>query len=210
MLYPLFEKKKRYFIGAGVMFFCLSFLMSVGQYVGQQQLQQSLSQKVIRFHVLANSDCKEDQELKLMVRDAVGGYMQEKMKGMEDKAACKRMIEEQLKEIEEIAANVIAREGYSYPVSASLTECDFPQKTYGAYTFPAGEYEALRLVIGEGEGQNWWCVMYPNMCFENSMYEVVDGEAKEALRRVLDDKEYEAVLASGKYEIRFRFLEWFR
>lgn len=105
---------------------------------------------------------------------------------------------------------MIAAEGYTYEVRASLAECEFPTKTYGAYTFPAGIYEALRVVIGEGEGANWWCVMYPNMCFENSMYEVIDEKAEKALRKVLDEEEYEAVLSSGKYEIRFRFLEWFR
>ena len=67
----------------------------------------------------------------------------------------------------------------------------------------------MQVVIGDGAGENWWCVLYPNMCFENSVYEVVDENAKEALREVLDKEEYEAVLASGKYEIRFRFLEWF-
>ena len=83
-------------------------------------------------------------------------------------------------------------------------------KTYGAYTFPAGRYEALRVTIGEGAGENWWCVLYPNMCFENSMYEVVDERGEKALREVLDEKEYEAVLKEGNYQIRLRILDFFR
>lgn len=180
------------------------------QYQKQHQLQQQLAEKVIRFHVLANSDSEEDQALKLLVRDAIGSYMQEEVKTAQNKAECEALINEHLIEIEQVAAEVIVNEGYSYEVSACLTDCDFPVKTYGEYTFPAGTYDALRVTIGAGEGANWWCVMYPNMCFENSMYEVVDENAKEALREVLDEEEYEAVLASGEYEVRFRFLEWFR
>lgn len=179
------------------------------QYQQQKQLQEQLAEKVIRFHVLANSDSEEDQALKLLVRDAIGGYMQE-LPVAEDKAACEAILVERIDEIEQVAEEVIENEGYSYEVAACLTECDFPVKTYGEYTFPAGTYEALRVTIGAGEGANWWCVMYPNMCFENSMYEVVDENAKKALREVLDEEEYEAVLASGKYEIRFRLLDFFR
>ena len=99
--------------------------------------------------------------------------------------------------------------GFAYPVQAELTECHFPIKTYGDYTFPAGNYDALKITIGEGEGQNWWCVLYPNMCFENSMYEVVGENAEKELRKVLDEEEYQAVLSSGDYEVRFWFFELF-
>ena len=79
---------------------------------------------------------------------------------------------------------------------------------YGSYTFPAGDYEALRIVIGEGNGHNWWCVMYPNMCFSDSMYEVVDKEAGEKLREVLTTEEYEKVLAEGDYQVRMKYFSW--
>ena len=180
------------------------------QYQAQQQLQKQLAEKVIRFHVLANSDTPEDQALKLCVRDAIGSYVQNELPETESKGACRELMLAHLEDIEEVASDVICDKGYSYEVTASLTDCEFPTKTYGDYTFPAGTYEALRVVIGEGAGANWWCVMYPNMCFENSIYEVVDDNAKEALRKVLDEEEYEAVFSSGKYEIRLRFLEWFK
>ena len=185
-------------------------MVSFMQIQNQQQIQQQLAEKVIRFHVLANSDSVEDQVLKLSVRDAIGAYMREQLPDVEDKAVCRAFIETNLKEIEQVAGEVIVERGYAYDVNVCLTECDFPVKTYGEYTFPAGTYEALRVTIGEGEGANWWCVVYPNMCFENSMYEVVDENAKEALREVLDEKEYNAILSSGKYQIRFRILEWFK
>ncbi|MBR5127361.1 MAG: stage II sporulation protein R [Roseburia sp.] len=186
-------------------------VLTTGVWCGKQcYLQQQLAEKVLRFHVLANSDSVEDQQLKLEVRDAIGGYMQEYMKMTESKEDCQKMVTEQIPVIEEIVGEVVKEAGYSYEIHAELTECEFPVKTYGTYTFPAGNYDALRVTIGDGNGQNWWCVMYPNMCFENSMYEVVDEKAEESLRAVLDEEEYQAVLNSGDYEIRLWFLEWFR
>ena len=201
---------KKVFICFVLVFVLFHVIIYKVQYDRQIHLQQQLAQKVLRFHVLANSNSVEDQTLKLQIRDAIGGYMQEMLAGGVDKEESKQRIETHLSEIEEIAEEMLANEGYDYKVSASVTECEFPVKTYGDYTFPAGTYEALRVVIGEGAGENWWCVLYPNMCFENSIYEVVDEKAKNALREVLNQEEYQAVLNSGKYEIRFRFLEWFR
>lgn len=176
--------------------------------IGQQEFVKHLSNKIIRFHVLANSDSKEDQELKLKVRDAVGTLMQQELAGVEDKEESRRIIEEKLPEIRRIAGRVVAQEGYEYPVSAALCQVEFPEKTYGNYTFPAGEYEALQLTIGQGEGQNWWCVMYPNMCFFNSMYQVVDQEAEKSLERTLSAEEYQAVMEEGNYKVTFKWLSF--
>jgi len=186
-------------------------IVTAGIWCGRQyQIQQGLAEKVLRFHVLANSDSVEDQKLKLKVRDAVGGFVQEQMHNVETKECCEVIVAEMIPEIEQMAAQVVKNEGFTYEVHAELEECDFPVKTYGAYTFPAGIYDALRVTIGEGEGQNWWCVMYPNMCFENSMYEVVDDKSGETLRAVLNEEEYQTVLNSGEYELRFWFLEIFK
>lgn len=176
------------------------------QYQQRLQLQQSIAEKVLRFHVLANSDAEYDQELKLKVRDAVGVRMAQILENAESRAECEQIVAEQMDEILQVAESVIAEEGYTYKVEASLCEVNFPVKTYGDYTFPAGNYEALRVVIGEGEGRNWWCVMYPNMCFAGTVYEVVDEDAKEALREVLSEEEYEEVLESGNYEVEFKYL----
>ena len=138
-------------------------------YTRQARLQQAISDKVLRFHVLANSDSEADQNLKLAVRDAVGSYMQEKLADVENLEECELVVRQSLGEIEEAAAETIAENGYDYDVTAELEHTSFPVKNYGSYTFPAGDYEALRIVIGEGNGHNWWCVMYPNMCFSDSM-----------------------------------------
>lgn len=174
----------------------------------QEELVRSISEKVIRFHVLANSDSSQDQSLKLKVRDAVGAYMQQELAGVSDVEKSREIVSRDIDEIVAVAQGVIRQEGFTYDVTAGLTQTEFPEKTYGSYTFPAGDYEALKIVIGEGEGKNWWCVMYPNLCFYNSVYEVVDENAEESLRQVLTSEEYAAIMESGEYEVRFKWLSF--
>ena len=173
-----------------------------------QQTQQEIAGKILRFHVRANSDSSADQALKLKVRDAVGAMMEPYLVGVDDRRQCESIVQEQIPRIIETAEQVIAQEGYAYPVTAQMGSADFPQKTYGNYTFPAGEYQALHIVIGSGKGRNWWCVMYPNLCFHGAVYEVEDEEAEKNLKQVLSEEEYDAVLKSGKYKIRFKYLDF--
>lgn len=173
----------------------------------QGRMAEEIAGKVIRFHVLANSDAQADQDLKLKVRDAVGSFMKPRLSGISDINASRRAVRENLPAIEETAKKVIAQEGYTYDVQASLTVTDFPEKVYGDYTFPAGKYEALEVVIGDGGGHNWWCVMYPNLCFFNSVYEVVDDEAKESLQRALTPEEYKSLMENKNYEAKFALVE---
>ena len=173
-----------------------------------QQTQQEIAQKVLRFHVRANSDSREDQALKLRVRDAVGAMMQQVLEGVEDVAECSRIVEANLAAVVDTAQQTVYEEGYTYTVSAQMESTEFPQKAYGNYIFPAGEYQALNVVIGSGIGRNWWCVMYPNLCFHDAVYEVVDEEAEKTLQRVLSEDEYDAVLKSGEYRIRFKYLDF--
>lgn len=187
----------------------LTLTMFLGiQYKKRIELQQGIAEKVLRFHVLANSDTAEDQRLKLKVRDAVGARMSEYLKTAESREESEAVVLEKMDEIKKTANRILAEEGFDYKVETCLKEVDFPVKTYGCYTFPAGRYEALEVVIGEGKGHNWWCVMYPNMCFSGSVYEVVEAGAKEELRAVLTEEEYEQIFTEGAYEIRFKCLEF--
>ena len=197
----------KYIITAGI---TIMTLMSIFYYGRQYYVKYQLAENVLRFHVLANSDSTVDQNLKLSVRDAVGCFMQEKLKHAEDKKASEICIISHLPEIEKIAEDMITEEGFTYEVKAEVTKCYFPIKTYGEYTFPAGNYDALKITIGEGKGQNWWCVMYPNMCFANSMYEVIDENSKVELQKILDEETYQSVLKSGDYELRFGFIDIWR
>lgn len=122
----------------------------------------------------------------------------------------RQAIHKNLSRIEREAEQVIQSEGFDYPVKAELAKVDFPEKTYGSYTFPAGKYEALEVVIGEGKGHNWWCVMYPNLCFFNSVYEVVDEEAEKSLERALTQEEYKSLMEHKNYEVRFALVDWIK
>ena len=116
-------------------------------------------------------------------------------------------LESSLTQLADAGRQVVEEQGYDYPVSAQLTQCWFPTKEYDGFALPAGNYTALRVVIGEGEGQNWWCVLYPNLCFLDAVSAVVPEEGKQKLEQVLTEEEYRQVTAGGKFEIRFKLPE---
>lgn len=171
----------------------------------RNEMQQELAQQVFRFHVLANSDSDEDQALKMKVKEAVIAYMKQELPESDSVTMTKKWARENLGQIEDVAAELIAEKGYDYSVKAEVTTCDFPDKTYGDITFPAGEYEALRIEIGQAKGQNWWCVLYPNLCFIDAVHAIVPEEGKEDLREVLEDDTYEMVTTRTRFKIGWFF-----
>ena len=128
------------------------------------QRQDALARKMIRLHVIANSDSEADQALKLEVRDKVLSFTTNVLQRSADMEDAQVRLRKELTRIETIAQREIAAQGYDYPVTAQLASAEFPLKEYDGFSLPAGEYMALRLVIGEGAGQNWWCVVYPPLC----------------------------------------------
>lgn len=128
------------------------------------QRQDALEQRMIRLHVIANSDEAADQELKLRVRDRVLTLAEGILASADSREEAMIQLEASLPALESAAAKEIARQGYSYAVTARLEGAEFPHKTYDGFALPAGEYTALRVVIGEGKGQNWWCVVFPPLC----------------------------------------------
>lgn len=169
----------------------------------ESDVQKGIAEKIIRFHVIANSDSSEDQELKLKVKEEVVATIEPLLKDADSVDQVREILQDSLPVIETTAADTLAANGCSTSVEAGLTHCYFPVKTYGEYTFPDGEYEALRIVIGAGEGKNWWCVMYPRLCFVDSLYSVVPEESKKELKAQLTDEEYDEIL-KGKKEIRIK------
>ena len=125
------------------------------------------SQEPFRLHVIANSDGAADQSVKLLVRDAILQYTAEEAASCRDKEQAERYMRAHLSELEACANQVLKEQGFAYTATAYLGRYEFPDKTYGDVTYPAGQYDALRLVLGEGEGQNWWCVMFPPLCIVN-------------------------------------------
>lgn len=171
----------------------------------RNEMQQELAREVFRFHVLANSDSKEDQALKMEVKEAIISYMEEELPESDSVETTKKWANQNLKKIEEVAKEIVKREGYTYSIHAEVTTCDFPDKTYGDITFPAGEYEALRVEIGEAKGQNWWCVLFPNLCFIDAVHAVVPDKGKEELKEVLEEDTYEMVTTTTRFKIGWFF-----
>ena len=169
------------------------------------RLQEKMAGEVFRFHVLANSDSKEDQALKMQVKEVVISYMKEELPNSESVEMTKSWAKSHLREIEELAKETLEKEGCYDSVSAKVTNCYFPEKTYGDITFPKGDYDTLRIEIGRAKGQNWWCVLYPNLCFIDAVKAVVPEEGKEELKEVLDEEEYEMVTAMSKFKIKWFF-----
>lgn len=173
---------------------------------GAQEIQQGIADQIIRFHVIANSDTQEDQELKLKVKGEVVDYMQEILRGADGIEETRTRILSHIPDIRREAGRVIREEGYTYPVTVELTDTYFPIKTYGDCTFPEGTYEALRIKIGKAQGKNWWCVLYPNLCFVDATHAVVPEEEKQMLKNVLTEQEYNSITEETPVKIRFRYL----
>ena len=169
------------------------------------KIQKKMAEEVFRFHVLANSDSDKDQAIKMEVKENVIAYMKEQLPESKSVEMTKKWAISHLKEIEALAEETLQKKGCAYPVHAEVTNCYFPDKTYGDITFPSGNYDALRIEIGEAKGQNWWCVLYPNLCFIDAVHAVVPDEGKEELKEILDEEEYEMVTATSKFKIRWFF-----
>lgn len=168
---------------------------------------ESISSKIIRFHVLANSDKESDQKLKLKVKDEVIKFISPKLKDSKSIDESRDILKKYDKEIKDIATNVIKKNGYNYSVSTSLTKENFPVKVYGNITLPQGKYEAYRVLIGDAEGQNWWCVMFPPLCFVDvTKGQVAYNETENRMKKVLTNEEYSLVDNTiSKKEVKFKF-----
>jgi stage II sporulation protein R len=156
--------------------------------------QNDVAGKLIRFHVIANSDSKVDQELKLKVRDSVLEYVSPKLINSKDIEESRKIINDENNSIKKIAEKVINKNGFKYSVATTLSKEYFPVKSYGNITLPQGEYEAFKILIGSGMGQNWWCVMFPPLCFVDITKGDVSFEKTESdMRGVLSEDEYELI-----------------
>ena len=160
---------------------------------------------MLRLHVIANSDSEEDQALKLKVRDQILATLKPLLENAEDRSSSEAIVRAHLSEVEAAARETAWQEKPGENVHAELTNTRFPEKTYGDCTFPAGNYDALRITIGEAKGKNWWCVLFPSLCFVDTVHGVVPEESKELLKNVLTEEEYESLFTPGKSEYKVRW-----
>lgn len=167
--------------------------------------QSALAEKVLRLHVIANSDSDADQALKLQVRDGILAAAGDCLDGVTDRAQAESVLSGKLQELADAGAAVVSKAGYDYPVRVCLTDCWFPTKTYEDFSLPAGNYRAVRVVIGEGAGRNWWCVVFPPLCL-GSVSESVE-EAAEAAG--LTGGEVSLITGEDEgYIVKFKLIEW--
>lgn len=164
-----------------------------GEWVVETTMQEDIAEQIIRFHVLANSDSEEDQAVKLKVKNEIVSYMQQKLAGCSTKQEAEEVLKKEDGQIRQIATRVLQENGYDYCVNSEFSNVYFPVKNYGDLAFPAGNYDAYRILIGKAEGKNWWCVMFPSLCAVNETYSVVPEESKDTLKHVLTEEEYESI-----------------
>ena len=176
----------------GIIFTMFSSMLNRTVAVGNEVRSETL-----RLHIIANSDSEEDQALKLKVRDAVLSSTDELFAEVAGKTEAVAAAEYSSDDIKEIAENVISAEGFDYDVQVEVTEMWFETRSYEGFTLPAGDYDAVRIIIGAGEGKNWWCVMYPALCVPGAEADVSAEYGKNA-----------SFVTAGGYEIRFAVIEW--
>lgn len=176
-----------------------------------QNISTDIASSVFRLHVIANSDSKEDQDLKYKVRDNLLKYMNKICKDCTSKEDAISLVEKNKDIFKQIALDTIRNEGFSYNVNINIGNFEFPTKNYGDISLPAGLYDALRVEIGEAKGQNWWCVMFPPLCFVDISSGVVPEESKEVLQDNLTEEEFALISDKSSDEIQFKFklLEFF-
>ncbi len=165
---------------------------------------------VMRFHVRAHSDSKEDQELKMAVKEDVVTFLKPLLEDCSSIYESKNVIVSNLQNIYTISRNTIVEQGYDYPIEVYVTAEEFPAKTYGEITFPEGKYQALRIDIGDAKGQNWWCVMYPPLCFIDETTAVVSEEGKELLKENLTPQEYADLFATSEVKMESKIWNWLK
>lgn len=183
--------------------------------IHRASLQQGIAEEVLRFHILANSDSEEDQSVKYQVRDAVLEWMsvqtdpEREPEDSLDREETLQFITENLSQIETIANTVLKEQDMSYQARAETTWSYFPDRTYGTYTFPAGWYQTLRIRLGAAKGQNWWCLLYPALCFSDCLNAVISDNGQTKLEETLTVEEYQLLLKNPSlWKIAFRWADF--
>lgn len=186
---------------------CIGFSLCFVISAYMDSTQAALSQGVVRLHVVANSDTEADQKLKLMVRDRILADCGIFLNNNESVDAVSADICSNMDYIKQIAEDEIRANGYNYDVSVSFGSIDFPRKEYGNITLPEGEYQALKVNIGAAAGKNWWCVLFPPLCFVDEACVSVSDDSQRILRQQLGDSTYNMVTDTGNIEFRLKSYE---
>jgi len=196
-----------------IFFILLALIVCMAIY--SVNVSKGLEENIIRLHIVANSNSSEDQALKLAVRDAVIEYMQAKLSNSKSIDESKQIINMNISNIKELVDEKIKAHGKNYPVKVELGRFPFPTKSYGEFVLPAGNYQALRVSIGNAEGSNWWCVLFPPLCFVDVTHSTVPDSVKDELKEILTEEEYSIITSSENdddipVKVKFKIVEFFQ
>ena len=174
-------------------------------------ISNDISNSVFRLHVIANSNTDEDQNLKYKVRDNLIKYMNNICNNCSSKQEAINIVNNNIEQFKTIALNTIKNEGFNYDINIEVGNFQFPTKHYGDISLPAGFYDALKIEIGESKGENWWCVMFPSLCFVDISSGIVPDESKKELQETLSNEEYSIISNKSNLNFKFKFklLEFF-
>ena len=202
------NKKVKLFITISLLLFIYIFISAFSY---ASNVSNDLQNSVFRLHVIANSDSKEDQNLKYIVRDKIIEYMKTICQNCTSKEETIKVVSEHLDDFTQLANQTIQDNGFSYNATVSLGNFEFPTKTYGDISFPSGYYDALKIKLGNSNGQNWWCVLYPSLCFVDITSGIVPEESKEELQSTLNDEEYKLISDNNdtSINVKFKLIEFF-
>ena len=202
------NKKVKYVFLISLLFFIYVLVCAIS-YV--DAVSNGLSDSVFRLHVIANSDSSEDQSLKLVVRDKILEYMNVICSNISSKDEAMEIVSSHLDDFRDVAVSCVRELGYDYDVNVEIGNFDFPTKSYGDVSFPSGFYDALRVKIGSASGKNWWCVMFPPLCFVDVSSGVVPDSSKENMKDNLSTEEYGLIYAeSDDLSFKFKLVEFFQ
>ena len=196
----MFCKEKIFRAVILILLFTIFTLFSAISYVNA--VSSDIADGVFRLHVIANSDSVEDQNLKYKVRDALLEYMNSICADASSKEDAMNIASEHLDDFRKIAQKVVYDNNYNYHVTVEIGQYNFPTKHYGDVSLPSGIYDALRVKIGTASGQNWWCVMFPPLCFIDDQNGIIDEKTDKKLKEVLTEEEYDLIMAKNKNEVK--------
>lgn len=200
-------KKLKYIFILISLLFCFIFI-SISSYAST--VSENLSNNFFRLHILANSNLEVDQNLKLKVRDGIIDYMKSQNFSNKSRSDVIKFAQENLETLKQISEEIIKTYGFDYPVSLEIGNFYFPTKVYGNLSLPAGSYDALRIKIGNAEGENWWCSLFPPLCFVDISSGVIDDSSKESLKENLSDEEFAIITSNDEtIKLKFKILEIF-
>lgn len=190
-------------------FITLSILLALYIFISElfyvSEISTNLAKNVFRLHIIANSDSDEDQNLKYKVRNDLINYMNSVNSTSNSKEETIKFVSNHIEDLKKIANQTIKDNGFSYDVNVEVGNFKFPTKIYGDISLPSGNYDALEIKIGKAEGQNWWCVLYPSLCFVDVTSGIVPEESKESLKESLSEEEYALISDNESPSINFKF-----